>query len=131
MYMIKLTDKTREQYTKIILSAIHEKELIDFRHTFLDLHPSDQIDIFITLKLEDRLTVYTLLYKKEITDIFGGLKFTKQVEYFDEMQQEYASYMFNNMFTDDIVNFLSRLVHDRSETILQSKIGRASCRERV
>lgn len=118
--MIKLTDKTREQYTKIILSAIHEKELIDFRHTFLDLHPSDQIDIFITLKPEDRLTVYTFLSPKEMADIFGGLKFTKQVEYFDEMKQEYASDMFNNMFTDDIVNFLSRLDHDRSETILQS-----------
>lgn len=118
--MIKLTDKTREQYTKIILSAIHEKELIDFRHTFLDLHPSDQIDIFITLKPEDRLTVYTFLSPKEMADVFGGLKFTKQVEYFDEMKQEYASDMFNNMFTDDIVNFLSRLDHDRSETILQS-----------
>ena len=118
--MIKLTDKTREQYTKIILSAIHEKELIDFRHTFLDLHPSDQIDIFITLKSEDRLTVYTFLSPKEMADIFGGLKFNKQVEYFDEMKQEYASDMFNNMFTDDIVNFLSRLDYERSETILQS-----------
>src|SRR5699024_9562354 len=106
--------------TKIILSAIHEKELIDFRHTFLDLHPSDQIDIFITLKSEDRLTVYTFLSPKEMADIFGGLKFNKQVEYFDEMKQEYASDMFNNMFTDDIVNFLSRLDYERSETILQS-----------
>src|SRR5699024_12673825 len=112
--MIKLTDKTREQYSKVILTALHEEELIDFRHTFLDLHPSDQIDIFITLKPEDRLTVYTFLSPKEMADILGGVKFTKQGEYFDEMKQEYASNMFDNMLTDDIVNVVSRLDHHLS-----------------
>jgi len=118
--MIKLTDKTREQYSKVILTALHEEELIDFRHTFLDLHPSDQIDIFITLSPEDRQTVYTFLSPKEMADIFGGLKFNKQIDYVDEMDKDYASDMFNSMFTDDIVNFLSKLDRERSDALLHN-----------
>lgn len=117
--MIKLTDKTREQYSKVILAAIHEEELIDFRQTFLELHPSDQIDIFITLDKAERHIVYAFISPKEMADLFGGLKFARQREYLDEMNEDYASEMLNNMFTDDIVNFLSKLNEDKSNLVLK------------
>src|SRR5699024_8772501 len=69
---------------------------------------------------EDRQTVYTFLSPKEMADIFGGLKFNKQIDYVDEMDKDYASDMFNSMFTDDIVNFLSKLDRERSDALMQN-----------
>lgn len=116
--MVKLDKKTRAQYTKNVLDALHagKKEL--FRNTFLELHPSDQLDIFITLDSSARKRGYSYLTPKEFAEIFGGLNVSNQKLYFLELDESYAIDMFNNMFTDNVANFLTEINNERAESIL-------------
>ncbi len=116
--MVKLNKKTREQYTKLILDALHDGDMKQFRKTFLELHPSDQLDIFITLNKTSRNRVYAYLSPKEFAEIFGGLNISNQLLFFLELDEEYAFQMFNHMFTDDVVNFLTEINDERANAIL-------------
>ena len=118
--MVKLNKKTREQYTKIILNALHDGDMKQFRSAFLELHPSDQLDVFITLNKTSRNQVYSYLSPKEFAEIFGGLNISKQLLFFLELDEQYAFHMFNHMFTDDVVNFLTEINDERAETILSA-----------
>ncbi|HIW33562.1 MAG TPA: magnesium transporter [Candidatus Paenibacillus intestinavium] len=116
--MTKLKKKVLEQYTKFILDALHAGEKEQFRNTFLELHPSDQLDIFITLDHDARSRGYSYLTPKEFAVIFGGLKISDQKLFFLELDESYSSTMFNHLFTDDVVQFLIEINHDRAEDIL-------------
>ncbi len=116
---MKLSKKTREQYSNVILTTIYEEELTDFRNTFLELHPSDQVDVFTSLNQKERHTVYAFLSPKEMARVFSGLKYNNQVQCLEEISMEYASEMFNTMFTDDIVRFLSSIDTKHSNLILK------------
>lgn len=118
--MVKLNKKTREQYTKAILDALHNEGIEQFRQTFLELHPSDQLDIFVTLDNESRNRVYAYLSPDEFAEIFGGLNIVNQKLYFLELNEMYAYQMLNNMFTDDVVDFLTEINEVRAEDILQN-----------
>lgn len=117
--MVKLNKKKREQYTKTVLNELHMEKIIEFRDTFLVLHPSDQADIFSTLDKVARNRVYTYLSAEEFAEIFGILNIRDQKLFFLELNKEYASTMLNNMFTDDIVNFLTEINTSRANEILQ------------
>ncbi|MCG5102743.1 magnesium transporter [Oceanobacillus alkalisoli] len=116
--MVKLTKKTREQYTKLILDELNAGEKEMFRNTFLDLHPSDQLDIFVTLDSDARRRCYSYLTPKEFAEIFGGLDISDQKLFFLELDENYSIRMFNQMFTDDVVNFLTEINSERAEDIL-------------
>src|SRR5690625_2694571 len=90
-----------------------------FRKTFLELHPSDQLDIFVTLDKVSRNRVYSYLSPKEFAEIFGGLNISNQKFFFLELDENYALSMFNEMFTDDVVNFLKEINSERAKDILQ------------
>lgn len=116
--MVKLDEKTREQYTQVVLDALHHGEKVNFRNTLLELHPSDQLDVFITLDSDARKRGYKYLTPKEFANIFGGLDVDHQKLFFLELDENYSSEMFNNMFTDDVVNFFTEINSDRAEDIL-------------
>lgn len=116
--IVKLKKKELEQYTKLILDALHAGEKEQFRHTFLELHPSDQLDIFITLDKEARSRGYSYLTPKEFAEIFGRLTVSNQKLFFLELDENYSSAMFNHLFTDDVVNFLTEINNDRADDIL-------------
>ncbi len=116
--MVKLNKITRAQYTKTVLTALHAGEKESFRKSFLDLHPSDQLDIFITLNIESRSRVYSYLAPKEFAEIFSGLELSNQKLFFLELDENYAFAMFNYMFTDEVVNFLTEINSERAEDIL-------------
>lgn len=116
--MVKLNKKRREQYTKFILEALQASEKEAFREAFLELHPSDQSDVFMILDQEARSQCYIYLTPKEFATIFGGLDVSHQKLYFLEMEETYAIEIFNNMFTDDIANFLTEINSDRAAEIL-------------
>lgn len=116
--MVKLNKKTREQYTKLVLDALHDGNMKQFRSSFLELHPSDQLDIFVKLDSDARRRGYSYLTPKEFAEIFGGLNITHQTMFFLELDENYAVNMFNHMFTDDVVNFLTEINSDRAEDIL-------------
>lgn len=102
----------------MILDALHAGEREQFRNTFLELHPSDQLDIFITLDKDARSRGYSYLTPKEFAEIFGKLKVSNQKLFFLELDESYSSTMFNHLFTDDVVNFLTEINNDRAEDIL-------------
>ena len=102
----------------MILDALHAEEKEQFRNTFLELHPSDQLDIFITLDKDARSRGYSYLTPKEFAGIFGKLKVSNQKLFFLELDEGYSSSMFNHLFTDDVVNFLTEINNDRAEDIL-------------
>src|SRR5690625_4232197 len=116
--MVKLDKKKREQYKKIMLDALHAGKKEEFRNTFLELHPSDQLDIFIKLGRDARKRGYSYLRPEEFADIFGGLNVRNQKLFFLELDEDYSVSMFNQMFTDDVVNFLTEINSERSEKIL-------------
>lgn len=119
--MDKLDSKTREQYTLAVLEALYAGEKEQFRNTFLELHPSDQTDIFIALDMDTRKRFYAYLTPKEFAVIFGGLNEKKQSQYFHELDKDFSSDMLNNMFTDDAVNFLSD-IDDKKATDMLNKM---------
>lgn len=118
--MVKLNKKTREQYTKIVVDALHTGQREEFRNTFLDLHPSDQLDIFVTLDSDARIRGYSYLSPEEFAEIFGGLHVSNQKLFFLELDENYALSMFNHMFTDNVVNFLKEINSERAEHILRN-----------
>lgn len=117
--MAKLNKKTRAQYTKAILDSLNHGDIQEFRDTFLELHPSDQSDIFRTLEQEARSLIYTWLSPKEFAAIFENLDIQDQKLFFLEMDQDYSSSMFDNLFTDDVVQFLTDINKQWADEILQ------------
>lgn len=118
--MVKLNKKTREQYTKLVVNALHTRQKDEFRNTFLDLHPSDQLDIFVTLDSDARIRGYSYLTPEEFAEIFGGLHVSNQKLFFLELDEDYSFSMFNHMFTDDVVTFLKEINSERAEHILRN-----------
>lgn len=116
--MVKLDKQNREQYINLILDELYNGKKEAFRQTFLELHPSDQADIFHTLEEEMRKRVYQYLTPEEFAEIFEGLTISNKLNFFTELDDEYSSAMFNNMFTDDVVTFLSGMEQDQAESIL-------------
>ncbi|HLS67047.1 MAG TPA: magnesium transporter [Pseudogracilibacillus sp.] len=116
--MVKLEQETKEQYTKKVLDAIESDNIADFRETFLELHPQDRVDMFLEFTESLRKRCYTYLSAKEFAMIFPGFTLEKQLEFLDELDETYATAMFNNMFTDDVVYFLNGLNEQQAEHIL-------------
>src|SRR5699024_1234812 len=116
--MVKSEQKNREQYTNMKSEALHEERTEEFRDTFLELHPSDQVDIFITLDKALRKRCYEYLSPAEFAMIIEGMNIYDQQKHFQELNEQYSSEMFNNMFTDDVVYFLTGIDLNKSDDIL-------------
>src|SRR5699024_11090007 len=106
------------QYTKKVLQTIERDDITKFRDTFLELHPQDQVDMFLSFSKSLRERCYTYLSAKEFAMIFPGFTLEKQLEFLDELNEKYATAMFNHMFTDDVVYFLNGLNEQQAEHIL-------------
>lgn len=118
--MIRLNKENRKRYTSFILKAIHENNKDAFRNQYLELHPSDQVDIFILLDKEEREKIYTFLEPNEFVVVFSGLYFVHQQVCIQELSSDYSSEMLDYMFTDDTVKFLKRLNSDEADSIISN-----------
>lgn len=110
--MVKLDQQTSEQYTTLVMLAIKSENKDQFRELFLELHPTDQVDIFNKFSDEEKILIYDYLTAEEFTDIFQGMEVDDQKEVvreLHEMDREYASDMLNNLYADDLVSFLEEL----------------------
>lgn len=126
--MVKLNQENREDYTNQIIEVLNDTQIESFRHLFLELHPTDQVELISTLNKKQRGTVYKYISPIEFADIFQGLdiKFQKQV--FIEMQQNYAIDMLNDMYSDDAADFLAELSEATKELYL-SKMDKDDAQE--
>src|SRR5690625_365333 len=107
--MMKLNKKNRKQYKKMINDSLLAEDRKMFRATFLDLHPFDQAEMFGEFTKEQRKKGYDYLTPEEFALIFENLVTDEQILFFHEMDEHYSSEMLNNMFTDDVVTFLTEV----------------------
>ncbi|MDY0408979.1 magnesium transporter [Virgibacillus soli] len=117
--MVKLNNKTRQEYTKSVLEALRSEDMMEFRALYLALHPSDQQDIFQLMNELLRKRTYNYLSPKEFAGIFSGLKKEVQFTIVQEVNEIFASQMLDYMFTDNVVSFLLEIKKDRREDILR------------
>lgn len=117
--MVKLTKKTRNQYVKTIIDSLAQQDKEKFRNGFMDLHPSDQADVFKLLNGDEREKIYLYLSPAEFSLVFEHLKVEDQKIFFLEMGERYATDMFNNLFTDNVVQFLTKINGARADEILE------------
>ena len=114
----KLNKQKRAKYITVVNKTLTEEKISEFRQIFLALHSSDQLDVFRSLNQENRTKVYSYLSPKEFATVFSSLDVREQKRYFLELAEEYSSTMFNDMFTDNVVNFLTEINIERAEKIL-------------
>jgi magnesium transporter len=117
--MVKLDEQNREQYEQLILDTLQAGDRDQFRETFLELHPTDQVDIFVKLEDDTRKRLYEYLTPEDFSHIFEGLELDQQKQIYQELDESYSSEMFNNMFADDVADFLVVMTGGKAEDILQ------------
>mgnify|MGYP005750553535 CR=1 FL=1 len=116
--MVRLDQQNREIYTKQIILALDDQNMLKFRELFFELHPTDQMDVFNSLTKKQRNAVYKGITAEEFAEIFQVLELEKQKLYIAELQQNYALDMLNNMQYDDIADFLGELSEVNKEFYL-------------
>ncbi|WP_370621859.1 magnesium transporter [Bacillus sp. JCM 19034] len=116
--MVRLDKKSREQYAKLIVEALQQEDLNLFRESFLELHRTDQVEIFLTLDKENRQRVYSYLSPSDFAEIFGGLEFEMQAKVVSELDERYFATIFDSMFADDVATYLTRINDDQADQIL-------------
>ncbi|MFZ4450516.1 magnesium transporter [Salibacterium aidingense] len=116
--MVKLNEETRENYMENIIKAAVKEDIEEFRLLFLELHPADQTDVFLSLEKPERKRVYEFLSPEEFAEIFEGLEIDEQKEIALELNERYAAEMFNSMYADDVADFFGELDHEYARDIL-------------
>ncbi|BAB05666.1 magnesium transporter MgtE N-terminal domain-containing protein [Halalkalibacterium halodurans] len=107
--MVRLTKQTRDDYIRTVVDVITSKKIERFRELFLDLHPTDQADLYLLLDAEDRQFVYAALTPEEMAEVFKQLDVSEQKELILELDREYSTAMLNDMYADDAANFLAEI----------------------
>jgi magnesium transporter len=118
----------REELTALILRTLEAHQIHDFREHFLQLHPTDQVGIITSLTKKQRHMVYKFLAPAEFAEIFQGLDVKHQKQYFSEMTMNYAVDVINNMYSDDLADFLAVLPEAKKELLL-SKMNQQEAQE--
>lgn len=118
--MVKLDEQNREQYEQLILDTLLAADRGQFRDTFLELHSTDQAEIFISLEKDKRKRVYHYLTSSEFAEIFQALEVENQKKIAFELDENYAAEMFNEMYADDVADFLAEIKDGKAEKILKA-----------
>ncbi|MBE9915154.1 magnesium transporter [Paenibacillus donghaensis] len=117
--MIKLNQyKYKEEYTYYMLQALREGDKEVFRKDFLDLHPTDQTEFFLSLDDNRRLRIYSFLHPTEFGEIFSELRPDLQKKIIAELDRKYAINMLNELPSDDAAGFFGLLTHKEADFFL-------------
>ncbi|MFB4213065.1 magnesium transporter [Shouchella sp. JSM 1781072] len=114
------TDRKRNEYKKEIVKHLESRNLKAFRETFLELHPTDQVELFHEIERPQQKQVLLFLSPAEFADLFEGLELEDQLIVFEGLSYQYAVSMFNTMSADDVADFLAEIDSDRADDILSS-----------
>lgn len=118
--MVKLDELNREDYATEVLESLKKSQKNKFRELFLDLHPTNQIDIFVQLNQSLRERVYGFVDAEEFAELFEGLELDKQKQVISELKESYIANLFNAIPTDEIADFLAELELPAANKILAS-----------
>ncbi|WP_209121941.1 magnesium transporter [Alkalihalobacillus sp. BA299] len=118
--MVRLNEQTREEYVNHILLVLKENDKEQFREAFLELHPTDQMDIFSNLEKDQRQLVYAYLSAAEFAEVFQELDIDEQKNIAVELDDHFTAEMFNNMYADDVADYLSEIKDGKAKAILSA-----------
>ncbi|MDQ0257281.1 magnesium transporter [Evansella vedderi] len=118
--MNRLNEEAREKYFDQIFQSLKNKEKDTFLELFLELHPTDQVELFEALYKDKRPMFYEYLSASEFAEIFQGLDVDEQKEVILELDKSYAAEMFNHMQSDDIADFLGEINEPHAKDILNA-----------
>lgn len=116
--MVKLDDNNKKEYTRLVLEALKGEDLNRFRELLLDLHPTDQVEIFSSLDESLRRKAYAAIPPQEMAILFQELELEKQLRFFNELDPNYAFTMLENMSADDLADFLGHLPDEVVEAFI-------------
>ncbi|MFA9559129.1 magnesium transporter [Evansella sp. AB-rgal1] len=118
--MNRLNEEARVEYFNTIFKALKNRDKKTFLEYFLELHPTDQVELFEALYKDKRPMFYEYLSATEFADIFQGLDIESQKEVIFELDKNYVAEMFNYMQSDDIADFLGEINEPHAKTILNA-----------
>ncbi|SEO48681.1 magnesium transporter [Amphibacillus marinus] len=118
--MVKFEQFIREHYATEVLNHLKNRDKEQFRELFLDLHRTNQMDIFIQLNQQLRSQLYSMVSGNEFADVFEGLDLAKQKQVIQELDERYIAAIFNTISTDEIADFLAELDPSEANKILNT-----------
>ncbi|SDC62436.1 magnesium transporter [Pelagirhabdus alkalitolerans] len=118
--MVKLDEVNQTDYATDVLHALKEQNKDKFRNLFLDLHPQNQVDIFVQLNRQLRDQLYNMIGGEEFASVFEGLELEKQKQVISELSDKYVAHIFNTIPTDEVADFLAELETVHANKILNS-----------
>jgi magnesium transporter len=118
--MVKLNKDTREEYCSHLLQLLSLGDLDQFREDFLQLHPTDQADFYLSLEKDYQNQFFPIITPDTMADIFQALELSDQKELIIELDQKYAAEMINHLYADDAATFLAELDQSEAQAILKA-----------
>ncbi|SDC74867.1 magnesium transporter [Shouchella lonarensis] len=110
----------RNDYEKEVIKHLSERNLRLFRESFLALHPTDQMELFLRLEKALQKQVLLFLSPQEFADLFQGFELEDQLTLFPELSYQYAVSMFNHMSADDVADFLAEIDKNKADDMLSA-----------
>ncbi|PYZ92046.1 magnesium transporter [Salipaludibacillus keqinensis] len=116
--MVKLTEQNRDQYAESVLKSLDSENIQQFRQLFFELHPQDQLDVYLSMSETQRKKIYEFLSPDEYAEIFEELELEDQKEFLQELNEHYAQDVISHMSTDDAADFLAEIHQTRAYAII-------------
>ncbi|MBU9723218.1 MULTISPECIES: magnesium transporter [Bacillaceae] len=115
----RLNFKNREEFTYYLFLYLKNNDAENFREEFLELHPTDQVEIFKLMSKEKRKKVYRYLKPPEFAEIFQGIELQGQKTVFSELEDEFALSMLNELPADDVTDFFGNIPDSVASYLLE------------
>ncbi|MCR6097879.1 magnesium transporter [Salipaludibacillus agaradhaerens] len=117
--MVKLTAQNRHDYAQSVLRAINAENIQQFRELFFELHPQDQLEIYLETSHSQRQKMYEYLSPEEFAEIFEELQIEDQKKYLLELNETYAQDMISHMSADNVADFLGEIHETKASAIIE------------
>lgn len=100
---------SKEQLSTLLPELIKEKKVLLIREIFDEYNIVDLTDIFINLELDEALFIFKILPKDVSADVFSYLDSSYQEKLVAGLSSIELKSILDNMFSDDIVEFLEEM----------------------
>ncbi|SES43284.1 magnesium transporter [Salipaludibacillus aurantiacus] len=117
--MVKLTEQNRADYAESVISAVNAGNIQQFRQLFFELHPQDQLDIYLSMTKTQRKSLYEYLSPEEYAEVFEELNIDEQKVFLHELDESYAQDMISYMAADDVADFLGEMHESKASAIIE------------
>lgn len=111
-------NEANKDETVALERLLKEKKFEEFRGRFLELHPYDQATFFLTLRKPERLSIYTYLSPREMSEVMENIDLEHTEKFITEMDPHFATLVFTEMAADDAVDILKELSIDEVASFL-------------